>query len=175
MEFMIKKNIVTVRMSHQSGNYVSPSANLTVTVWNVCVAMFRVNEQEMSTLDRKETRSLNHVACKSIANHSHNLDSAFTPSPIEKQSYATISKYNLSNSVTTRYSLIACFLSPPLLNSCEFYGFRLASIKEMNAVFGDSQQHHSTECSARRHVRASSSPPPGFDTGRVKLQYPFCH
>ena len=47
--------------------------------------------------------------------------------------------------------------------------------KEMNAVSGASQQHHSTECSFRRHVRASSSPPPGFDSGRVKLQYPFCH
>ena len=119
MEFKTKKIIVTVRMSHQNGNYVSPSANLTVTVWNVCVAMFSVNEQETSTLDRKETLSLNHVACKSIAIHSHNLDSAFTPLSIEKQSYATGSKYNLSNSVTTRYSLIACFLSPPLLNSCE--------------------------------------------------------
>ena len=55
MEFKTKKIIVTVRMSHQNGNYVSPSANLTVTVWNVCVAMFSVNEQKTNTLERKET------------------------------------------------------------------------------------------------------------------------
>ena len=119
IEFMVEKIIITVRMSHQNGNYVSPSANLTVTVWNVCVAMFTVNEQKTRTLERKEARSLNHVACKSIAIHSHNLDSAFTPLSIEKQSHATLSKYNLSYSVSTRYSLIACFLSPPLSNSCE--------------------------------------------------------
>ena len=128
MEFKTKKIIVTVRMSHQNGNYVSPSANLTVTVWNVCVAMFSVNEQKTNTLERKETRSLNYVACKSIAIHSHSPDSAFSPLLIEKRSHTSISKHNLSNSVTTRYSLIACFLSPPLSNSCEFYGFRLASI-----------------------------------------------
>ena len=45
--------------------------------------------------------------------------------------------------------------------------------KETTSVFGDSQQHHSTECSARCHVRASSSPPPGFDSDRVKLQKIF--
>ena len=163
MEFKTRKIIVTVRMSHQNGNYVSPSANLTVTVWNVCVAMFSVNEQKTSTLDRKETLSLNHVACKSIAIHSHNLDSAFTPFPIEKQSYATISKYNLSNSVTTRYSLIACFLSPPLLNSCEFYGFRLASL-----VAGLDQCVKGNERGVRRFAAASfdgvfrSSPCPCF-------------
>ena len=42
--------------------------------------------------------------------------------------------------------------------------------KETTSVFGDLQQHHSTECSARCHVRVSSSPPPGFDSDRVKLQ-----
>ena len=119
MDLKTKKFIVTVRMSHRDGNYVSISVNLTVTVWNVYVAMFSVNEQKTKTLERKETRSLNYLACKSIAIHSHNLDSAFTPLSIEKQSHTTLSKYNLSYSVSTRYSLIACFLSPPLSNSCE--------------------------------------------------------
>ena len=119
MDLKTKKIIVTVRMSRQDGNYVSISVNLTVTVWNVYVAMFSVNDRKTKTLERKETRSLNYLACKSIAIHSHSPDSAFSPLLIEKRSHTTISKYNLSNSVTTRYSLIACFLSPPLSNSCE--------------------------------------------------------
>ena len=48
-------------------------------------------------------------------------------------------------------------------------------VKGTTSVFGDLQQHHSTECSARCHVRVSSSPPPGFDSDRVKLQKPLCH
>ena len=71
MDLKTKKIIVTVRMSRQDGNYVSISVNLTVTVWNVYVAMFSVNEQKTKTLERKETRSLNYLACKSIAIHSH--------------------------------------------------------------------------------------------------------
>ena len=119
MDLKTKKIIVTVRMSHQDGNYVSISVNLTVTVWNVYVAMFSVNEQKTKTLERKETRSLNYVACKSIAIHSHSPDSAFSPLSIEKRSHILMSKHILSNFVTTRYSLFACFLSPPLSNSCE--------------------------------------------------------
>ena len=46
MDLKTKKFIVNVRMSHRDGNYVSISVNLTVTVWNVCVAMFSVNEQK---------------------------------------------------------------------------------------------------------------------------------
>ena len=46
-------------------------------------------------------------------------------------------------------------------------------VKGTTSVFGDLQQHHSTECSARCHVRVSSSPPPGFDSDRVKLQKTF--
>ena len=56
MDLKTKKIIVTVRMSHQDGNYVSISVNLTVTVWNVYVAMFSVNERKTKTLERKETR-----------------------------------------------------------------------------------------------------------------------
>ena len=85
MDLKTKKFIVTVRMSHRDGNYVSISVNLSVTVWNAYVAMFNVNEQKMKTFERKETRSLNYLACKSIAIHSHSLDSAFTPLLIEKQ------------------------------------------------------------------------------------------
>ena len=64
MDLKTKKIIVTVRMSHRDGNYVSISVNLSVTVWNAYVAMFNVNEQKMKTFERKETRSLNYLACK---------------------------------------------------------------------------------------------------------------
>ena len=131
MDLKTKKIIVTVRMSHRDGNYVSISVNLTVTVWNVYVAMFSVNEQKTKTLERKETRSLNYLACKSIANHSHCLDRAFSLLSIEKRSRTLTNKHMLSNIVITRYSLFACFLFPPLSNSCEYYGFRLASINSL--------------------------------------------
>ena len=134
MDLKTKKIIVTVRMSHQDGNYVSISVNLTVTVWNVYVAMFSVNEQKTKTLERKETRSLNYLACKSIAIHSHSPDRAFSLLSIEKRSRTLTNKHIPSNIVITRYSLFACFLSPPLSNSCEYYGFRSASTNSFDNV-----------------------------------------